>query len=133
MELVEVVLTPLQRRNRAAFVSFDDLGRQQMADSRPQRALDLRERVVLRDENGDYFGGSVIDTVQVIPGVDSYLIRVGVRLPEEWALLRLGKLIVPTESEEAAGVEVIDMLELLRAEVGSQLPVSTRRAQRRAR
>lgn len=129
MELVEITLTPLQRRNRAAFVTFDDLGRQQLADQRPQRMLAERERVVLRDETGEYYGGTVIDTLQVTPDVDSYLIRVGVRLPEEWALLRLGKLTV---AEVQAGAvdqdttaEVLDLLDLLRGQAGDDLPRGT--------
>lgn len=74
MELLDVTLTPLQRRNRAAFVAREG-----------SRDVVVGERVVLRDEHGDYFAGSVVD-------VDArrYLVHLGVRLPEEYAMLRLG-------------------------------------------
>lgn len=135
MELVDVVLTPLQRRNRSAFVTFEDLGRQQITDERPQRALEIGERVVLHDDEGEYFGGTVVDTVQVTEGVDSYLIRVGVRLPEEWALLRVGKASAPSapQDPETGVTDVLDMLDALRAQVGGVLPRGTIAAQRQVR
>ncbi len=76
MHLFDVTLTPIQRRNRAAFV--------------PARAeVDLwpGEKVVLRDQDGEYFAGTVVGPVEEPePRVH---VHVGVRMPEEYALLRL--------------------------------------------
>ena len=86
MELLDVTLTPLQRRNRAAFVSRSGA-----------RDVTVGEPVVLRDEDGDYFAGSVVD-------VDDrrILVHLGVRLPEEYAMLRLGRRRPGTEAPAAA-------------------------------
>jgi hypothetical protein len=76
MHVFDVTLTPLQRRNRAAFVPAD-------------AELDLwpGEKVVLRDQDGEYFAGTVIGPVEdPEPRVH---IHVGVRLPEEYALMRI--------------------------------------------
>ena len=51
MELLDVTLTTIQRRNRAAFVQRSDLP-----------SLAPGERVVLRDERGEYFAGAVVDS-----------------------------------------------------------------------
>ncbi len=80
MELLEVTLTPIQRRNRAAFVTSPDAP-----------ALVPGQKVVLRDEEGEFFAGSVVD--RETRGTDPrYLVHVGVRLPEEYAMLRLGRV-----------------------------------------
>ena len=76
MHLLDVTLTTLQRRNRAAFVPAGD-------------GLVLRpgEKVVLRDQDGDYFAGTAIGPVEdPEPRIH---VHVGVRMPEEYALLRL--------------------------------------------
>lgn len=77
MELVDVTLTALQRRNRAAFAP-------------KTAALDLRpgESVVLRDERGCFFAGTVVGLEEA---QERYLIKVGVRLPAEYAMLRLDR------------------------------------------
>ncbi len=109
MELLDVTLTPLQRRNRAAFVARDGA-----------REVSLGERVVLRDEHGDYFAGSVVD-------VDArrILVHLGVRLPEEYAMLRLGRR--PAGGEPAAaGTEdvqsVLDLIGEARNALGGRMP-----------
>ena len=76
MHLFDVTLTPLQRRNRAAFVPAGN-------------GLVVRsgEKVVLRDQDGDYFAGTVIGPLEdPEPRIH---VHVGVRMPEEYALLRL--------------------------------------------
>ena len=76
MHVFDVTLSVLQRRNRAAFVAAD-------------AGLDLwpGEKVVLRDQDGEYFAGTVVGPVQdPEPRVH---IHVGVRMPEEYALRRL--------------------------------------------
>src|SRR6478672_4410227 len=98
MELLDVTLTSLQRRNRAAFVDRSD-------PSTP--SLIPGQKVVLRDEVGEYFAGTVVD------GQDAarYLVHVGVRLPEEYALLRLGQQRPSPEAERLGDVQA--MLDLL--------------------
>ena len=76
MHLFDVTLTTIQRRNRAAFVPA-------------QAEVDLwpGEKVVLRDQDGEYFAGTVVGPVEEPePRVH---VHVGVRMPEEYALLRL--------------------------------------------
>jgi hypothetical protein len=76
MHVFDVTLSTLQRRNRAAFVPAGG-------------ELDLwpGEKVLLRDQDGEYFAGTVIGPVEdPEPRVH---IHVGVRMPEEYALLRI--------------------------------------------
>jgi hypothetical protein len=80
MELLDVTLTSIQRRNRAAFVT-----------QAGGPALVPGQKVVLRDEEGEYFAGSVVDRDEQ-GGDPRYLVHVGVRLPEEYAMLRLGRV-----------------------------------------
>ena len=76
MHLFDVTLSPLQRRNRAAFVPAD-----------PQVVLRPGEKVVLRDQDGEFFAGTVVGPVEhPDPRVH---VHVGVRMPEEYAVLRL--------------------------------------------
>jgi hypothetical protein len=82
MELLDVRLTPIQRRNRAAFV-----GRSAVAGA---REFEPGERVVLRDERGEYFAGTVVGSDDAVDE-SRYLVHLGVRLPEEFAMLRLGR------------------------------------------
>lgn len=91
MELLDITLTCLQRRNRAAFVGCAEV----------ERALLPGEKVVLRDGDGEFYAGTVVDEIG-----ERYLVNVGVRLPEEIALRRLG---VPV----AGGDGFDDLLELL--------------------
>ena len=76
MPLFDVTLTTLQRRNRAAFVpAVDDV------------ELWPGEKVVIRDQDGEYFAGTVVGPVEA-PERRVH-VHVGVRMPEEYALLRL--------------------------------------------
>ena len=76
MHVFDVTLSTLQRRNRAAFVAATD-------------ELDLwpGEKVVLRDQDGEYFAGTVVGPVEE-PEL-RFHIHVGVRMPEEYALMRI--------------------------------------------
>jgi hypothetical protein len=113
MELLDVTLTPLQRRNRAAFVAREG-----------SREVVIGERVVLRDEHGDYFAGSVVDVDE-----RRYLVHLGVRLPEEYAMLRLGRRRPATSD---AGAEprpedddmqsVLDLIGEAREALGGRMP-----------
>lgn len=109
MELLDVTLTPLQRRNRAAFVTRQGA-----------RGVVLGERVVLRDEQGDYFAGSVVDADD-----RRVLVHLGVRLPEEYAMLRLGRPRpgAAGRPEGDDGVQsVLDLLGDAREALGGQMP-----------
>jgi hypothetical protein len=76
MHLFDVELSTLQRRNRAAFVpAVDDV------------ELWPGEKVVLRDQDGEYFAGTVVGPVD-LPEPQVH-VHVGVRMPEEYALRRL--------------------------------------------
>jgi hypothetical protein len=117
MELLEVTLTDLQRRNRAAFVSAREVP--------GGRVLGAGEKVVLRDDEGDYFAGTVIDCEQ--QGRDlRYLVHLGVRLPEMYAMLRLGRArpSPADDGDEQAEIQsVLDMLGDVRdAVAGYPLP-----------
>jgi hypothetical protein len=76
MHVFDVTLSTLQRRNRAAFV-------------RASEELDLwpGEKVVLRDQDGEYFAGTVVGPVE--DPEPRFHIHVGVRMPEEYALMRI--------------------------------------------
>ena len=76
MHLFDVSLSTLQRRNRAAFVPADD-----------EVELCPGEKVVLRDQDGEYFAGTVVGPVEQ-PEAHVH-VHVGVRMPEEYALRRL--------------------------------------------
>ena len=101
MELLDVTLTALQRRNRAAFVDRSN-------PSTPP--LIPGQKVVLRDETGDYFAGTVVDEQDDSVGA-RYLVHVGVRLPEEYALMRLGQQRPAPDSERVEEMQA--MLDLL--------------------
>lgn len=79
MELLDVRLTGIQRRNRAAFVRRVDI------PGAP--VLVPGQKVVLRDEQGEFYAGTVVDTEDE----ERYLVHLGVRLPEEFAMMRLGR------------------------------------------
>ena len=82
MQLLDVRLTGIQRRNRAAFVRRSDIP--------GARELWPGQKVVLRDEDGEYFAGTVVDLHD--EAEQSYLVHLGVRLPEEFAMMRLGRM-----------------------------------------
>jgi hypothetical protein len=101
MELLDVTLTALQRRNRAAFVDRDE----------PTAPLVPGQKVVLRDEAGEYFAGTVIEEPENGRADARYLVHLGVRLPEEYALLRLGQQRSAPDAERLDDVQA--MLDLL--------------------
>jgi hypothetical protein len=76
MHLFDVTLSALQRRNRAAFVPAD-----------AEVELWPGEKVVLRDQDGEYFAGTVVGPVD--QPEDHVHVHVGVRMPEEYAVRRL--------------------------------------------
>jgi hypothetical protein len=98
MELLDVRLTGIQRRNRAAFVRRSDI------PGAPE--LCLGQKVVLRDEDGELFAGTVVDLHDEVS--QSYLVHLGVRLPEEFAMLRLGR--TQGTGGEGQVQEVLDLL-----------------------
>lgn len=108
MKLLDVRLTGIQRRNRAAFVRRSEL------PGSPQ--LTAGEKVVLRDENGDFFAGTVVDAEDQ----ERCLVHLGVRLPEDLALMRLGRRHGRPSREDAQLQDVLDLLgEAREALVGS--------------
>ncbi len=116
MELLEVSLTQLQRRNRAAFVQRSDI------PGSPD--LQPGHKVVLRDDQGDYFAGTVVDG-DVVGDDVRYLVHVGIRLPEEYALLRLGRTRSsgPATDDAPDGMQsVLDLMGEARESLGGQLP-----------
>lgn len=69
---LDITLTRLQRRNRVAFVGRDAAG----------VTLLPGDAVVLRDEGGDYYAGTVLD--QAVTGPETRcVVKVGVRLPPQ--------------------------------------------------
>jgi hypothetical protein len=108
MELLDVTLTPLQRRNRAAFVARHGT-----------REVLVGEQVVLRDEHGDYYAGSVVDVDE-----RRILVHLGVRLPEEYAMLRLGRRRPGAEPRPDADEvqSVLDLLGEAREALGGRMP-----------
>ncbi|WP_148573125.1 hypothetical protein [Nocardioides caldifontis] len=117
MELLDVSLTELQRRNRAAFVACAELDGE----------LSPGERVVLRDDEGEYFSASVVDTDE-FAGEDRYLLKVGVRLPEEHAMRRLGRVLPsPRSAVDDDMDELLDLLADARAMLaGASVPPQRR-------
>ena len=116
MELLDVSLTELQRRNRAAFVACHELDGE----------LVPGERVVLRDDDGEYFSASVVDTDE-FAGEDRYLLKVGVRLPEEHAMRRLGRVPAPRTAADDDMDELLDLLADARAMLaGAHVPLQRR-------
>lgn len=113
MHLLDVRLTGIQRRNRAAFVRRSDLpGGGELA---------VRQQVVLRDEHGDFFAGTVID----VDDEGRYLVHLGVRLPEEYAMLRLGRGRRSSDGQHQMQ-EVLDLLGEAREALGGPLPAQRR-------
>lgn len=102
MELLDVRLTGIQRRNRAAFVRRSDI------PGAP--ALFPGQKVVLRDEEGEFFAGTVVDLQDEAD--QRFLVHLGVRLPEEYAMLRLGRQRGPASGDPSDGdlQEVLDLL-----------------------
>ena len=109
MQVLDITLTPLQRRNRAVFVTKDQV---QDPD------VTAGDSVVLRDERGDYFAGTIVDEVSG-PGIGDgsesrFLVHLGVRLPEEYAMLRLGQHRPGgVDSQQCGPAQIDDMQEFL--------------------
>jgi|SRR3954447_4266656 hypothetical protein len=81
MLLLDLTLTDHERDRRSAFVLRSEL---------PGAPLLIpHEEVVIRDKDGRFFTGSVLDTHDSGQDV-GYLLRVGVPMPQAYALLRLG-------------------------------------------
>lgn len=121
MELLDVRLTGIQRRNRAAFVRRSDI------PGAP--ALFPGQKVVLRDEEGEFFAGTVVDLQDEAD--QRFLVHLGVRLPEEYAMLRLGRQRRSSEDRGRDMREMQDVLDLLgdaREAIAGTMPL-----QRRAR
>ncbi len=109
MELLDITLTRLQRRNRAAFVHRSEIA--------GRRDLVPGEKVVLRDEEGEYYAGTVIDRMDESDD-PRFLVNVGVRLPEEYAVRRLSAAAnAETRAQLAEAVtadtEIQELLDLL--------------------
>lgn len=103
MELLDVRLTGIQRRNRAAFVRRSDLP--------GTTVLVAGQKVVLRDEHGEFFAGTVVD----VADDERCLVHLGVRLPAEHALMRIGRSHGDPQgagrAQEDQGVqEILDLL-----------------------
>ena len=98
MELLDVRLTGIQRRNRAAFVRRSDI------PGTPE--LVPGQKVVLRDEDGEFFAGTVVDLHD--EDSQTYLVHLGVRLPEEFAMMRLGRMHGARGEDQVQ--EVLDLL-----------------------
>ena len=81
MQLVDVTLTPLQRRNRVAF-AVTCLG-----GGHP----DAGEHVVVRDQCGAYFGAVVVSSSYDPSGRGTHRLRIGAALPESIAERRLAR------------------------------------------
>ena len=98
MELLDIRLTGLQRRNRAAFVRRSELA--------CAPALIPGQKVVLRDEEGEFFAGTVVD----VADEDRCLVHLGVRLPEEYAMLRVRRPGGPRGDAQDDVQGVLDLL-----------------------
>ena len=117
MELLDITLTGLQRRHRVAFVARDAVG----------ATLLPGDAVVLRDEEGEHYAGTVLD--EAVTGTETrYVVKVGVRLPEEYAMKRLGA----HRPAERADDDMQDLLDLL-GEARAMLAPRRVPAQRAAR
>ena len=81
MQLVNISLTPLQRRNRVAFA----------VTSAGAPVPCLGEHVVVRDQSGSYFGAVVVDTSYDESGRGAHRLRIGASLPESIAQRRLAR------------------------------------------
>ena len=111
MELLDITLTRLQRRNRVAFVARDAVG----AD------LLTGDAVVLRDDDGEYYAGTVLDEAVTGAGDGAgvrYVVKIGVRLPEEYAMKRARRTPARrrTVTDDDGGMqELLDLLGEARA------------------
>ncbi len=116
MELLDVRLTGIQRRNRAAFV------RRWEVPGRPE--LFPGQKVVLRDEEGEFFAGTVVDLVDEVE--ERFLVHLGVRLPEEYAMMRLGRQAGRSKAEDRGMQDVLDLLGGARETLVGSMPPQRR-------
>ena len=79
MQLVEITLTPLQRRNRVAF-AVTSVGEQSPGTG---------EHVVVRDQSGAFFGAVCVASSYDEEGRGTHRLRLGAALPETLAERRL--------------------------------------------
>ncbi len=114
MHPLEVRLTGIQRRNRAAFVPRSQLS--------AGAELTVGQSVVVRDEHGEFFAGTVVD----VDDEERYLVHLGVRLPEEYAMLRLGRQQPRSEEGHQQMQEVLDLLGDARETLAGTLPAQRR-------
>jgi hypothetical protein len=80
------------------------------------------QRVVLRDEEGEFFAGSVVDYDER-DGDARYLVHVGVRLPEEYAMLRLGRVPRARAGADDDLQALLDLLGEARDSTAGKVPV----------
>lgn len=110
MELVETAVPELSRRSRSMLVSH--------AATSLARRLEPGEEVVLHDRTtGDHWAATVVD-VHVPPAAlaqPDYRLALGVRLPEEHALARIGQVAGHEALFREEQVDVQDLLDLLGA------------------
>lgn len=104
MELVETAVPELSRRSRSMLVRH--------AATALARRLELGEEVVLHDPaTGDHWSATVVDVHAAGSATErAYRFELGVRLPEEHALARLGEV---TGHEKLFSEEQVDMQDLL--------------------
>ena len=79
MQLVNITLSPLQRRHRVAF-AVTPLG---------ARAPEAGEHVVVRDQSGAFFGAVCVDSSYDDTGRGTHRLRLGAALPADLAQRRL--------------------------------------------
>jgi len=105
MRLLDVSRTGLRRADRAAFVLRSHL------DDAPM--LTIGERVVLRDEHGEYFAGTVADSQDLDEDV-AYVLHVGGRQTPAARSARVRRLrahgTVREMPSEAATQALLDLL-----------------------
>ena len=80
MQLVQVSLTPLQRRNRVAFA----------VTSVGALSPETGEHVVVRDQSGAFFGAVCVASSYDENGRGTHRLRLGAALPQSLAERRLG-------------------------------------------
>jgi len=81
VQLVNVNLTPLQRRNRVAFA----------VTSVGSLSPETGEHVVVRDQSGAFFGAVCVASAYDDAGRGTHRLRLGAALPESLAERRLGR------------------------------------------
>ena len=101
MQLVQVTLTPLQRRNRVAFAVTPSLG-----PTHPETG----EQVVVRDQSGAYFGAIVVASAYDPDGRGTHQLRLGTALPETIAARRLARADFVLPSADRLHEQVAEFL-----------------------